>query len=99
MLTVVRAHVSHHLCVCVVQVVSEASDAAAKGILHHCHATRLVAQVCDILTADKSAKLRKHCSAYLLEVRCRSHRLCRWPPGWRVYCTQEHTAGGATAVG
>jgi hypothetical protein len=51
------------------QVVSEASDAAAKGILHHCHAPRLVLQVCDILTGDKSAKLRKHCSGLLLQVR------------------------------
>lgn len=53
---------------CLVQVVSEASDAAAKGILQHCHAPRLVPQVCDILTGDKSAKLRKHCSSFLLAV-------------------------------
>jgi hypothetical protein len=55
-----------------VQVVFEASDAAAKGILHHCHAPRLVLQVCDILTGDKSAKLRKHCSGFLLQVRVHS---------------------------
>lgn len=58
--------------------VSEASDAAARGILHHCHAPRLVPQVCDILTQDKSAKLRKHCSGFLLQVRplrtCPPHR-------------------------
>lgn len=56
------------VCVMCLQVVSEASDAAAKGILSHCHAPRLVPQVCDILTKDKSAKLRKHCSAFLLHV-------------------------------
>lgn len=50
------------------QVVSEASEAGAKGILHHCHAPRLVQQVCDILTGDKSAKLRKHVSGLLLQV-------------------------------
>eukprot|EP00878_Enallax_costatus_P031208 GHUV01034104.1.p1 GENE.GHUV01034104.1~~GHUV01034104.1.p1 ORF type:complete len:529 (+),score=166.68 GHUV01034104.1:627-2213(+) len=51
-----------------VQVVSEAADSAAKGILHHCHAPKLVPCVCDIMTADKSAKLRKHCSVLLLQV-------------------------------
>jgi hypothetical protein len=60
----------HVLCVSAhTQVVSEASDAAARGILHHCRAPRLVPQVCDILTQDKSAKLRKHCSGFLLQVR------------------------------
>eukprot|EP00878_Enallax_costatus_P036245 GHUV01040644.1.p1 GENE.GHUV01040644.1~~GHUV01040644.1.p1 ORF type:complete len:239 (-),score=67.66 GHUV01040644.1:296-1012(-) len=53
---------------CCVQVVSEAADSAAKGILHHCHAPKLVPCVCDIMTADKSAKLRKHCSVLLLQV-------------------------------
>lgn len=62
------------LCGMLMQVVSEASDAAAKGILYHCHAPRLVPQVCDILTGDKNAKLRKHCSAYLLQV-CQSTQL------------------------
>lgn len=52
----------------VAQVVSEASDAGARGILHHCHTPRLVPQVCDILTGDKNAKLRKHCSGFLLQV-------------------------------
>jgi hypothetical protein len=62
----------------VVQVVSEASDAGARGILHHCHTPRLVPQVCDILTGDKNAKLRKHCSAFLVQVSClSSHRPLR----------------------
>lgn len=57
--------------------VSEASDAAARGILHHCHAPRLVLQVCDILTKDKSAKLRKHCSGFLFQVgRLRTETRC-----------------------
>lgn len=61
------------------QVVSEASDAAAKGILHHCHAPRLVLQVCDILTGGKSAKLRKHCSGFLLQVRSHgAHAIATW---------------------
>jgi CLIP-associating protein 1/2 len=59
----------------VAQVVSEASDAGARGILHHCHTPRLVPQVCEILTGDKNAKLRKHCSGFLLQVSCLySHR-------------------------
>ncbi|KAF8062702.1 clasp1b [Scenedesmus sp. PABB004] len=53
------------------QVVSESADLAARGILHHCRAPRLVPQLCDILTKDRSAKLRKHCSAFLLQARRR----------------------------
>ncbi|WIA20824.1 hypothetical protein OEZ85_005178 [Tetradesmus obliquus] len=51
-----------------VQVVSEAAEAAAKGILRHCHAPRLVPCVCDIMTGDKNAKLRGHCSKLLLQI-------------------------------
>jgi fructose-specific component phosphotransferase system IIB-like protein len=51
-----------------VQVVSEAADTAAKGILHHCHAAKLVPCVCDTVTKDKNAKLRQHCSVYLVQV-------------------------------
>eukprot|EP00775_Hariotina_reticulata_P009313 gene9313-9478_t len=51
-----------------VQVVSEAADTAAKGILHHCHAARLVPCVCDAVTKDKNAKLRQHCSTFLVQI-------------------------------
>jgi hypothetical protein len=51
------------------QVVSEAAVDAAKGILRHCHAPRLIPCVCDIMTGDKNAKLRQHCSVLLLQVR------------------------------
>lgn len=50
------------------QVVSEAADTAVKGILHHCHAPKLVQSISDVLTGDKNAKLRQHCSAFLLQV-------------------------------
>jgi hypothetical protein len=68
-------------CIITVQVVSEAAEAAAKGILRHCHAPRLVPCVCDVLTGDKNAKLRQACSVLLLQVRHRSMR------------TSLHTAG------
>lgn len=59
-----------HVSACaLLQVVSEAAEAAAKGILRHCHAPRLVPCVCDIMTGDKNAKLRGHCSKLLLQVR------------------------------
>lgn len=51
------------------QVVSEAADAAARGILHHCHALKLVTTVCDALAKDRNGKLRQFCSLYLLQAR------------------------------
>jgi hypothetical protein len=50
------------------QVVSEASDAGVRAVVRHCHIPKLVPQICDVLTGDKNAKLRKHCSGYLLQV-------------------------------
>lgn len=52
-----------------VQVISEAADTCLHTVVHHCHSLKLLQVVCTALCSDKNAKIRLHCSSYLLQVR------------------------------
>jgi hypothetical protein len=51
-----------------VQVMSEAADSALRAILHHCQSLKLLGCVCSTVVGDKNAKVRMHCSSYLILV-------------------------------
>ena len=50
-----------------VQVMADAADACCLTIIQHCISPRLMSRVCEVVKADKNAKLRQHCAAYLLQ--------------------------------
>ena len=50
-----------------VQVMADAADACCLTIIEHCVSPRLMSRVCEIVKADKNAKLRQHCATYLLQ--------------------------------
>lgn len=50
------------------QVMADAADACCLTIIQHCISQRLLSQICKVIQSDKNAKLRQHCSAYLLQV-------------------------------
>lgn len=60
--------VSVQVLVITVQVASEAADACLRTIVQACHHSKLLQAICHAVTTDKNAKLRQHCSVYLLQV-------------------------------
>eukprot|EP00803_Ostreobium_quekettii_P000644 evm.model.scf_83.8 EVM.evm.TU.scf_83.8 scf_83:153419-159961(+) len=57
-----------------IQVMAEAADVAVQTILYNCQMGRAAQKVCQAVTSDRNAKLRQHCTKYLLQV------LETWPP-------------------
>ncbi|KAK9835750.1 hypothetical protein WJX74_007289 [Apatococcus lobatus] len=51
-----------------VQVMADAADACCSTIIQHCVSARLMSRICDVVKADKNAKLRQHCAGYLLKM-------------------------------
>ncbi|KAK9849651.1 hypothetical protein WJX84_004288 [Apatococcus fuscideae] len=58
-----------------VQVMADAADACCSTIIQHCVSARLMSRICDVVKADKNAKLRQHCAGYLLKQYCRAQPL------------------------
>ncbi|KAK9862360.1 hypothetical protein WJX84_010387 [Apatococcus fuscideae] len=51
-----------------VQVMADAADACCHTIIQQCLSLRLMVRTCDTIKTDKNAKLRQHCSIYLLQM-------------------------------
>ena len=47
---------------------ADAADACCLTIIQQCISQRLLSRVCQFIQNDKNAKLRQHCSTYLLQV-------------------------------